>query len=445
MSTIVIVNASIVNEDHIVQQDVYIRNGIIEAIGKNLSSRQSDILIDASGKFLLPGLIDDQVHFREPGLTHKADIFSESKAAVAGGITSYMEMPNTLPPATTLEDLEDKYRRASRYSMANYSFYLGATNDNLETVKRIDPDRICGVKVFMGSSTGNMLVDNPATLEQIFQNSPTIIATHCEDTPTIKRNETFYRERYGEHLSPDLHPVIRSAEACYISSSLAVEMARKFHTRLHVLHISTAKELTLFSNLPLSQKHITAEACVHHLFFEEADYMDKGTLLKCNPAIKTRKDRDALQAAVRDGTIDVIATDHAPHTRQEKEQGYFQAPSGLPLVQHSLQSLLEHYYNGIFDLETIVRKTSHAVADLFQIDRRGYLREGYWADAVLVDLKKPYEVTANNILSKCGWSPFEGYTFNSSIIATIVSGHLAYYNDRFYESHCGKRLQFIRS
>ncbi len=442
--TILILNAVIVNEGQINEGDVLIKDGRIELIGANLSSHTVNTVLDAQGALLLPGLIDDQVHFREPGLIHKASIYSESRAAVAGGITSYMEMPNTKPPATTQLLLEEKYQRAAQTSLANYSFYFGGSNDNLEEVKQVNPQTICGVKVFMGSSTGNMLVDDPTVLEGIFRHSPTIIATHCEDTPMIKANEQAFKERYGEAVPIAQHPYIRSAEACYKSSSMAVELAKAHEARLHILHISTARELALFSDLPLSQKHITAEACVHHLFFEEADYLDKETLIKCNPAIKTREDREALIAAVNSGKIDVIATDHAPHTWEEKQHPYFQAPSGLPLVQHALPSLLEHYHNGLLTLETIVEKTSHAVAELFQIKDRGYIREGYWADLVLVDRKRPTTVEKSNILYHCGWSPFEGFTFRSSVLATVVSGHLAYFDGQFNDQQLGKRLLFDR-
>ncbi|MCB0304681.1 MAG: dihydroorotase [Calditrichaeota bacterium] len=444
MKSILITNAAIVNEGQIRSGDVLIKRGKIEAVGGDLGGRPVDLVIEGAGKTLLPGLIDDQVHFREPGYTHKGDIRTESRAAVAGGTTSFMEMPNTNPQTVTNSLLEAKFQRAAETSLANFSFYLGATNDNVEEIKRVDPVNVCGVKVFMGASTGNMLVDNPETLETIFASSPLLIATHCEDTATIKANEQLFRAQYGEEVPVRFHPAIRSEEACYRSSSLAVALARKHGARLHVLHISTARELALFPPGPIAGKHITAEACVHHLFFAEEDYQTQGAGIKCNPAIKSAADRAALQQAVREDRIDVIATDHAPHTREEKAQLYFQAPSGLPLIQHALLSLLEHYHRGIFSLELIAEKTSHAVAELYQIDGRGYIREGYWADLVLVDLNRPFTVGPENVLSKCGWSPFDGYTFRSTVDATIVSGHLAYHNGRLNPVENGKRLRFLR-
>lgn len=444
MKTLLITNVAIVNEGRVRTGDVLVKQGRIAAVGGELSGKPADLVIEGAGKTLLPGLIDDQVHFREPGYTHKGDIQSESRAAVAGGTTSFMEMPNTDPQTVTISRLEAKFRRAGETSLANYSFYLGATNDNIEEIKKVDPANVCGVKVFMGASTGNMLVDHPDTLEKIFSRAPVLIATHCEDTATIKANEQHFRAQYGEAVPMHFHPAIRSEEACYRSSALAVALARKHGTRLHVLHISTARELALFNPGPLSEKHITAEACVHHLFFAEEDYLTQGAGIKCNPAIKTAADRAALQQAVRENRIDVIATDHAPHTREEKAQDYFQAPSGLPLVQHALLSLLEHYHRGIFSLELIAEKTSHAVAQLYQIEARGYIREGYWADLVLVDLNRPYTVSPENVLSKCAWSPFDGYTFRSSVEATVVSGHLAYHNGRLNTGENGKRLRFNR-
>jgi len=379
-------------------------------------------------------------------LTHKADIWHESRAAVAGGTTSFMEMPNTVPNTLTQSLLQDKYDIASQNALANYSFFMGAANDNLEEVLKTNPRDVCGVKVFMGSSTGNMLVDNERALEQIFANSPTLVATHCEDEATIQENLAIYKEKYGEAgLTIDMHPLIRSAEACYISSSKAVELAKKNNTRLHILHISTAKEIGLFRNdIPLAEKLITAEACIHHMWFSDVDYKTKGNFIKWNPAVKTADDRDAIVKAVLDGHIDVIATDHAPHTIAEKTQAYSAAPSGGPLVQHALQALLDMYHEGKITLEQIVQKSAHNTAICFQIEERGFIREGYWADLVLVDLNKPYTVTKSNILSKCGWSPFEDHTFKSSIEHTIVSGQLAYSKGSLIEYGSGRRLLFNR-
>jgi dihydroorotase len=445
MSTILILNGTIVNEGQIFESDIFIKDGLIDKIGKDLSNIQSDKIIDATGQHIIPGLIDDQVHFREPGLTHKAEIYTESRAAVAGGITSFMEMPNTVPNALTQELLQDKYDIASQRSLANYSFFMGASNDNLEEVLKTDPRNVCGVKVFMGSSTGNMLVDKTATLEGIFNNSPTLIATHCESEEIILANTALAREKYGEDVPIDQHPYIRSAEACFESSSFAIDLAKKAGARLHILHISTAKEIALFDNsIALKDKKITAEACVHHLWFEEADYAEKGTLIKWNPAVKKASDRDAILQGVLNNNIDVIATDHAPHTLEEKQNSYFKAPSGGPLVQHSLVALLDMYHQGKISLEKIVEKTSHAVATLFEIDKRGYLREGYHADIVVVALNQPWEVTTNNILSKCGWSPFEGHQFKSSVSNTIVSGNLVYSEGKVIEGTNGARLKFDR-
>lgn len=445
MSTILIKSAQIVNEGKITTSDVYISNGRIEMIAAEIN-HPADREINAEGLHLLPGLIDDQVHFREPGLTHKADIWHESRAAVAGGTTSFMEMPNTVPNTLTQSLLQDKYDIASQNALANYSFFMGAANDNLEEVLKTNPRDVCGVKVFMGSSTGNMLVDNERALEQIFANSPTLVATHCEDEATIQENLALYKEKYGEAgLTIDMHPLIRSAEACYISSSKAVELAKKNNTRLHILHISTAKEIGLFRNdIPLAEKLITAEACIHHMWFSDVDYKTKGNFIKWNPAVKTADDRDAIVKAVLDGHIDVIATDHAPHTIAEKTQAYSAAPSGGPLVQHALQALLDMYHEGKITLEQIVQKSAHNTAICFQIEERGFIREGYWADLVLVDLNKPYTVTKSNILSKCGWSPFEDHTFKSSIEHTIVSGQLAYSKGSLIEYGSGRRLLFNR-
>ena len=444
MNSLLITNAQIVNEGNISQGDVLVRNGRIEKVGGDLAAHKVDRMIEANGKHLLPGMIDDQVHFREPGLTHKGEIATESAAAVAGGITSYMEMPNVNPPTLNSVALEDKYERAAQKSLANFAFYLGASNDNLEDIKAIDPRAACGIKVFMGASTGNMLVDNPQTLDGIFANSPIMVVTHCEDSPIIKANEDHYREQYGENVPLACHPLIRSEEACWKSSSLAVELAKKHGTQLHILHLTTAKELAHFTPGPLAGKQITAEACVHHLYFNEADYASRGTLIKCNPAIKSKADQEALLAAVNDGRIDVIATDHAPHTWDEKQQSYFKAPSGLPLVQHALVSLLEHYHAGRFSLETIVQKTSHNVALRFQVAERGFIREGYWADLTLVDLTSPTVVDQQEILSKCGWSPFAGTLFTSSIHTTLVNGQVAFENGQVNRHLRGQRLHFDR-
>ena len=445
MSDMLIVNANVVNEGQIKTCDVLVKNGRIEAIGTGLSQGNA-LVLDAAGRYLLPGMIDDQVHFREPGLTHKADIASESRAAVAGGITSFMDMPNTVPNTLTSALLQEKKQIAAGRSTGNFAFYLGASNDNLESIKALNPKDACGIKVFMGASTGNMLVDDPEILEQIFTHAPTIIAAHCEDTPTIIENEESYRSIYGDNIPFNLHPIIRSEEACYKSSSLAIELAKRCGTHLHILHISTAKEAEMFADIALSDKRITAEACVHFLHFSDEDYATKGALIKCNPAIKTAEDRAGIIQALLDGRLDVIGTDHAPHTWQEKQNGsYFKAPSGLPLVQHALQTVLEHYHDGIFSLEFIVQKTSHAVADLFQIKERGYIREGYWADLVLVDINKPHLATHANSLSKCAWTPFDGYEFRSSIAATIVNGQLVWQDGQLLEvAPAGIALEFDR-
>lgn len=440
-----ICNALIVNEGKIEEADLLIEGEFISRIDKDLSSVPASKTIDAQGLYLLPGLIDAQVHFREPGLTHKADIFTESRAAVAGGVTSFMEMPNTVPNTLTQELLEDKYQIAAAKSLANYSFFMGVSNDNLEEVLRTNPQEVCGLKIFMGSSTGNMLVDNETTLRNVFQSAEMLVATHCEDEQTIRNNMQQFREKYGEAVPMDMHPLIRSAEACYKSSSLAVGLAKEYNTKLHILHISTGKETNLFDNSkPLQEKRITAEACIHHLWFDDSYYADKGSLIKWNPAVKTREDRDAILKALLDDKIDVIATDHAPHTLEEKQQSYFKAPSGGPLVQHSLVALLEMYHQGKITLEKIVEKACHNPAILFQVDRRGYVREGYYADLVLVDLDNPWKVEQSNILAKCGWSPFEGQTFKSSIKHTLVSGHLAYSDGKLNDSEKGMRLHFDR-
>lgn len=438
-------SATIVNEGKQFVSDILINNGRIEKIGSSLSVEDATEVIDLNGKYVLPGCIDDQVHFREPGLIHKADIASESKAAVAGGITSFMEMPNTIPNTLSQELLEYKFDLASKSSVANYSFFMGASNDNIDEVLKTDRKNVCGVKIFMGSSTGNMLVDKEKVLEELFQKvAPTLIATHCEDEATIKANIEKYKAIYGEDVPVEMHPLIRSAEACYLSSSMAVSLAKKYNTRLHILHISTEKELSLFDNtIPLEKKMITAEACVHHLWFSDEDYKTKGNYIKWNPAVKTANDRDAIMQAVNDGRIDVIATDHAPHTIEEKEQSYFKAPSGGPLVQHALPAMLEKMEQGKISIERIVEKMAHNPAILFQIEERGFIREGYFADLVVVE-KKPYTVTKENLLYKCGWSPFEGTTFSYSIDQTFVNGNRVFENGKVHAGHFGSRLTFNR-
>jgi dihydroorotase len=435
-------NARLVNEGEIREADLLVREGRIWKIGQELSAPGAQE-VEAAGRYLLPGVIDDQVHFREPGLTHKGDIASESRAAVAGGITSYMEMPNTQPQTLTQELLEAKYRRAAEVSAANYSFYMGASNDNLAEVLRSDPRSVCGVKVFMGSSTGNMLVDDPAALEALFRESPMLIATHCESEAMVRSQLAAAEAKYGADIPPEAHPQIRSREACYASSSLAVSLARRHGTRLHVLHISTAEELALFSAGDLAGKHITAEACVHHLWFSDADYARLGNLLKWNPAVKSAADRAAIRAALREGLIDVVATDHAPHSREEKSRPYLQAPSGGPLVQHSLPAMLELAREGIFSMTEVVEKMCHAPARCFALHERGYLREGYFADLVLLE-EAPWTVGPENILYKCGWSPFEGQRFHHQVRSTWVSGQLAWHEGRFDESVRGQRLRFAR-
>jgi dihydroorotase len=444
MSSTLIKSAAIVNENKQFVADVLVKDGFIERIDKQINVK-ADREINAEGLYLFPGCIDDQVHFREPGLTHKANIFTESRAAVAGGITSFMEMPNTVPNTLTQTLLEDKYQIASHTSLANYSFFMGASNDNLDEVLRTNTANVCGIKVFMGSSTGNMLVDNPNTLENIFAQSPMLVATHCEDEATIKNNLEYYKQLLGENIPVSLHPKIRSEEACYLSSSMAVELAKKHNTRLHILHISTEKETHLFDNtLPLKDKRITAEACIHHLWFTDKDYASKGNLIKWNPAVKTKHDRDGILKAVLDGRIDVIATDHAPHTLEEKSSAYLQAPSGGPLVQHALPAMLELHHQGKISLEQIAEKMAHNVATCFQVEKRGFIREGYWADLVLVDLNAPWKVSTDNILYKCKWSPFEGTTFRSKIMTTFVSGTVVWDKGSLIEDNNGKRLSFVR-
>lgn len=442
MQNTLIKNATIVNENEIFISDVLIKDGVIDKIDRDITDSSAN-LIDASGLTLMPGCIDDQVHFREPGLTHKGEIYTEAKAAVAGGVTSYMEMPNTNPQSVTIEELEKKYSRANECSLANYSFFMGGTNTNLEETLKVDYTKVCGLKLFMGSSTGDMLVDNAKTLEDFFSKSTALIATHCEFDPLVKETQARIVDQYGEDLPAYFHPIIRSEEACFRSSSFAVELAKKYNTRLHVLHISTAKELALFENkTPLNKKRITAEACIHHLWFNEDAYKTKGNFIKWNPSVKTEYDRAHIFEAVLDGRIDVIATDHAPHTLEEKQLPYLKSPSGGPLVQHSLIAMLEFYKQKQITLEQIATKMAHNVATIFNIEKRGFIREGYFADLVLVDLNKPTEVTKSSLLYKCGWSPFEGTTFSSSIAKTFVNGHLVYDNGTFNESQKGKRLTF---
>jgi len=444
MASILIKAATVVNENKQFVADILVKNGLIEKIAPQIDA-PVDIVINAEGLHLFPGAIDDQVHFREPGLTHKANIHSESRAAVAGGITSFMEMPNTVPNTLTQELLEDKYQIAAQNSLANYSFFMGASNNNLDEVLKTDVKNVCGIKVFMGSSTGNMLVDNPVTLEHLFAQAPMLIATHCEDEATIQSNLAHYKQLLGENIPVKLHPKIRSEEACYLSSSMAVALAKKHNTRLHILHISTEKETHLFDNTtPLKDKRITAEACIHHMWFSDKDYETKGNLIKWNPAVKTEHDRDGILQAVVDGHIDVIATDHAPHTIEEKAQPYLQAPSGGPLVQHALVAMLELHHHNKITLEQIAEKMAHNVAICFQIEKRGFIREGYFADLVLVNLNQPWQVNKSNILYKCGWSPFEGSTFRSTVKHTIVSGTLAWSEGKFVSDVSGKRMSFER-
>ncbi len=445
-NAIIFRSATVINEGRSFVTDVLVKDGLIQKIGTGLQVDHAAEEIDLTGKYLVPGCIDDQVHFREPGLTHKGNIATESRAAVAGGITSFMEMPNTVPNALTQELLQDKYDIAAKTAIANYSFFMGASNDNLDEVLKTSHQHVCGIKIFMGSSTGNMLVDREATLEGLFREvPPMLIATHCEDEGTIRANIEKYKAIYGEDVPIEMHPVIRNEEACYLSSSLAVRLAKKYNTRLHILHISTAKELELFDNtLPLEDKMITAEACIHHLWFSDEDYASKGNYIKWNPAVKKASDRDAIMQAVLDNKIDVIATDHAPHTIEEKEQTYFKAPSGGPLVQHALLAMLEKSKQGVISLERVVEKMAHAPAVLFRVDRRGYIREGYHADLVVVDPNRTHTVTKENLLYKCGWSPFEGTTFSHTIDSTYVNGRLVYSDGKIIESGIGSRLYFNR-
>ncbi|WP_417556684.1 dihydroorotase [Mesoflavibacter zeaxanthinifaciens] len=439
-------NAKIVNEGEIVNGDILIEGEIITKIAPSISPKSADVnVFDAEGQYVLPGAIDDQVHFREPGLTHKANIETESRAAIAGGITSFIEMPNTNPQTTTIEALNDKFDRAEKTSWANYSFMFGGTNDNLEEILKVDKKEVAGLKLFLGSSTGNMLVDNPEVLEKIFKSTDLLISVHCEDEATIKANLEIYKERYGDDIPVHFHPIIRSEDACYLSSSKAIELAKKTGARLHVFHLSTGKETELFDNsIPLKDKKITAEVCIHHLWFCDKDYDEKGTLIKWNPAVKTEKDRDQLLKALLDDKIDVIATDHAPHTFEEKSNVYTKAPSGGPLVQHALPALLEMHHDGDISIEKIVEKFCHNPAILFDVEKRGFIKEGYYADLVIVNLNNPWTVKKENILYKCGWSPFEGTTFKSRITHTFINGGLAYKNFKFYDTKYAKRLTFDR-
>jgi dihydroorotase len=446
LKTTLIKNAHIVNEGIIFKGDLLIEGEFIKEISESISAKSADVhVIDAEGKYILPGVIDDQVHFREPGLTQKATIETESKAAIAGGITTFIEMPNTNPQTTTIEKLEEKFAIASRTSCANYSFMFGGTNDNLDEILKVNPHQVAGLKLFLGSSTGNMLVDDPKVLEEIFSKTNLLISVHCEDEGTIEKNLEAHIEKFGEDIPIKYHPIIRSEEACYLSSSKAIELAKKTGARLHVFHLSTGKETSLFDNkIPLKDKKITAEVCVHHLWFSDEDYDEKGTLIKWNPAVKTADDRNKLWEALLDDRIDVIATDHAPHTIKEKNNVYTKAPSGGPLVQHALPALLEMYHREKITIEKVVEKMCHNPAILFQIERRGFIKPGFFADLVMVDLNNPWTVKKDNILYKCGWSPFEGTTFKSRITHTFVNGSLAYHNSKFYNLNAAKRLTFNR-
>ena len=447
MSNILIRNATIVNEGKIFRGDILVKNELIDTIGSpgDVKAPTGANIINASGLFLIPGVIDEHVHFREPGLTHKADIFSESRAAAAGGITSFMEMPNTVPQTVTIDALDEKFRLGSENSHINYSFYIGATNDNLDEIMRINPAEVCGIKVFMGASTGNMLVDDEDTLRKLFASATLPIVVHCEDENTIITNSNLFREQYGEDIPVKLHPLIRSREACFLSSSKAIALAGEYNTRLHVLHLSTADEMKLFSNeLPLNEKRITGEVCVHHLWFDDSFYDELGTRIKWNPAIKTKYDRESLLDGVRNNLIDVIATDHAPHTLIEKKNSYFKAPSGGPLVQHSLAAMLELWHNKIFSIEKIIEKMCHGPAIMFNIKGRGFIRENYKADLCLVDPDNPWTVSGDNILYKCGWSPFEGTTFRSKVVQTIVNGTIVYDHGIINDDYRGQRLEFER-
>ncbi|XCF06228.1 dihydroorotase [Tamlana crocina] len=444
--TTLIKNANIVNEGTVFSGDILIEGEFIKRIADSISPKSADVnVVDAEGKYILPGAIDDQVHFREPGLTQKANIETESKAAIAGGITSFIEMPNTNPQTTTIEKLEEKFKIAEKTSSANYSFMFGGTNDNLDEILKLESGQVAGLKLFLGSSTGNMLVDDPEVLEKIFKSTDMVISVHCEDEGTIKSNFKKYHDKYGDDIPIKYHPEIRSEEACYLSSSTAIELAKKTGARLHIFHLSTGKETELFSNkIPLKDKKITAEVCIHHLWFSDEDYEKKGTLIKWNPAVKKALDREQLWEALLDDRIDVIATDHAPHTIKEKNNVYTSAPSGGPLVQHALPAMLEMYHRGKITLEKVVEKMCHNPAILFQVEKRGYIREGYYADLVMVDLNNPWTVNKDNILYKCGWSPFEGTTFKSRITHTFLNGSLVYQNSKFSKEKAAKRLTFDR-
>ncbi|WP_224487772.1 dihydroorotase [Robertkochia flava] len=445
MNRILIKNANIVNEGAIRQGDVLLEESFIIEIGDSISAEKANLVVDAEGKYLLPGVIDDQVHFREPGLTHKGNIASESRAAIAGGITTFIEQPNTNPQTVTIEKLEEKMEIARKTSFANYSFMFGGTNDNLEELKRLDPKACAGVKLFLGSSTGNMLVDNEEVLEKIFRSTEMVISAHCEDEATIRENLSRFKEKFGDDIPIENHPLIRSEQACYLSSSRAIALAKSTGARLHVFHVSTGKETELFTNaIPLEEKKITAEVCTHHLWFSDADYAEKGTLIKWNPAVKTAADRDALWEALLDDRIDILATDHAPHTLEEKQQVYTSAPSGGPLVQHALVAMLEKHKEGKISLEKMVQKMCHNPAILFDIEKRGYIREGYYADLVLVDPDHAWTVEKSNLLYKCNWSPFEGTRFSSAVTHTFVNGNLAYNQGQFSEGRRVKRLTFNR-
>ena len=445
MSSYLIKNATIVNENKSFRGDVLIENEFIKEIATEIHNFDNVVIIDAKGKYLIPGFIDDQVHFREPGLTHKANIATESRAAVAGGITTFIEQPNTVPQATTQELLEDKFQIAAKDSYVNYSFMFGGTNTNLEELLKTDPKMVAGIKLFLGSSTGNMLVDDVEVLEKIFSSTKMIISVHCEDEATIRKNTAIYKEKYGDDIPIKYHPIIRSEEACYISSSKAIELAKKTGARLHIFHVSTAKETELFRNdIPLEEKQITAEVCVHHLWFNDKDYEEKGTFIKWNPAVKTEKNRLGLWEALLDDRIDVLATDHAPHTLEEKYNVYTKAPSGGPLVQHAVVALLEKVKEGVIPIEKLVEKMSHNPAKLFQIKKRGFIKEGFYADLVLIDPNTSWTVTKDNILYKCGWSPFEGTTFSSTITHTFINGNLIYNKGVFNDDIKGKRLTFNR-
>ncbi|MAS10352.1 dihydroorotase [Salinisphaera sp.] len=444
MTDYLIANARIVNEGQRREADVLIRKGRIEKIAPAIDAPSDVEVIDAEGRFLLPGMIDDQVHFREPGLTAKADLASESRAAVAGGITSFMDMPNVKPPTIDNDSMAAKHELARGRCAANFGFHFGATNDNIEDIKQLDTRLAAGVKIFMGASTGKMLVDDDTALEQIFEHSPLTVLTHCEDTPMIEANAARARDLYGDDVPMSEHPIIRSREACYASSSKAIDLARRHGTRLHILHITTADELELFERGAIGNKQITAEACIHHLFFEDTDYAARGTLIKCNPAIKTHADREALLKALAEDRIDVLATDHAPHLFEEKDNPYFDAPAGLPLVQHALVSLLDHVSAGHFSLEQLVTKAAHNPADLFGVAERGYIREGYWADLVLVDMDGQTVVDNEPVLAKCGWTPFAGHTFQSRIMSTFVSGQLAYHGGKLSQGCIGQALTYDR-